>query len=235
MYNKRLGIFKNKYPELKDDMPSFSQPTDSMGIMSMFIKASAERILYELPRDCLAIIRGTWSEKKINELVDRIVWPEASIVAISHPIVAQKLNNGELNWTGRSDREKKYPKPKLIIENNFKLRHPVSIYPLAYIALCSAYQHSYLLTLRSNGKYLGFVKIKYKSSNEKTETILIENNGLESTAEIQEGWMRDVQIFKGLTGNWTIVEIEKGVFSKFNEEKKIWTTIIEYKKKDKKS
>jgi len=227
-FKEELDRFSQHHPEL--DVPNFSMP-DSMGVMLMFAEAANNRRLLEYPESCSRLLYGLITEAIILQFVDRVVWQAAQSRVLSSPEVRKRRESGQLKWQGVVEMQRRFPKPKLIVKEPFKLVEPQGVYPLLLLALRSAYQHSYLPILLESFPYEGKVEIEYKYINNLYEEIIVTNTGLppkQGTELSQLGWQRDLNIFKDLTGNWRVFNHSKGRchYSIYDRERHCWITKI---------
>ena len=195
-YRDKIDQLKRENPDL--DIPLFNKP-DSLGVILMFTKAAQDHQLIEMPEDCARILYGEWNEATIEEFIDRVVWTQAKNRALNYPEVKQK----DIIKYGVVQINQMFQKPKLIFEQVFKLDHPQGIYPLLLLALRSAYQHSYRMTLLSDHREQGEVKIEYLN-----QELTIYNTGLPSldiqNLNQQKSWEKDTKILEGLTSRWQL-------------------------------
>ena len=220
-YEKKIKQFQYQHPNL--EVPKFFKP-DSLEVMLMFTKAAQDQQLFEMPKDCAEILYGEWSQEKIQNFVNRVVWTQAKNRALNYPEVRDK---GIIDF-GVIEIDKRYLKPRLIIEKNFRLNNPQGIYPLVLITLRSAYQHSYLMTLLSENSVQGEIKIEYDS-----EELIITNTGLQPTNDMeskcQKSWEKDLYMLKGLTNKWQLVNFGNEEIIKcsiYDHQIHLWITKI---------
>lgn len=230
-FKMQLDRVRGQFPDL--DIPGFAMP-DSLSVMLMFLKASSDKRLYELPADCAELLTREMNIESIGEFVRRVVWPEARSRVIASPRFMELTHSGRLSWKGIIDLENKFPRPNLVVSKSFEIRKPLGLYPLLLIALRNAYQHCYLSTLLANSYEPGIVAIDYHSGDERSEQLTVSNtNGPPSQEEMpQTGWVTDLDIFSGLTGAWRIIDQSrvgsKGRFSNYDSRKNRWATLIRY-------
>jgi hypothetical protein len=227
-FKTRLDRVRRQFPKL--DIPRFAMP-DSLSVMLMFLKASSDKRLYELPADCAELLTEEMNAESIGEFVRRVVWPEARSRVIASPQFVELTSKGHISWKGIIDLEDKFPRPNLVV-SKFRIRNPLGLYPLLLIAFRNAYQHCYLSTLLANSDEPGMVEIDYYSNDEQSEQITISNtNGPASQDETSQiGWVTDIAIFVGLTGGWRIIDQSpggrSGQFSNYDSRTNRWATII---------
>jgi len=232
-FKMRLERVREKFPEL--DIPRFAMP-DSLSVMLMFLNASSDKRLYELPADCVELLNGEMNTESLGELVRRVVWSEARSRVVASPRFVELAHSGRLSWRGIIDLEKKFPRPRLTVSKPFQIRNPLGLYPLLLISLRNAYQHSYLSALLSNSPERGIIEVEYDLDDEGSQQITISNtNGPPIQDEMsQTGWAADLDIFSGLTGAWRIVDQSslggKGQFSNYDSHRNRWATIIRCEK-----
>lgn len=237
--NTELSNFKTKLDRARSrypDIPHFTMP-DSFSVMVMFHKASSDKQLYELPTDCAELLAERLDEQTVAEFVRRVVWVEARARAMASQRFKDQTQSGRLKWKGVADLETQFKRPRLaLIPQSFEIANPIGLYPLLLIALRNGYQHSYLGTLLGETHEQGVVEIGHEvGDGGQYEQLTIANTNGAPADEVaaQSGWINDLDIFKGLTGGWSVVnqsDSKRGEFSKYDPDRGRWVTIIRFER-----
>lgn len=238
-FKKEFDEARRQHPDIK--LPNFLMP-DSFSVMVMFYKASSDELLYELPVDCAELLTRTIDIDSASEFVRRVVWIEARARAVASRRFKALTQSGQVAWKGVVDLERKFPKPRLVLTPpSIEIENPMGLYPLLLIALRNAYQHSYLGTLLGETHEQGVVEITHEVVRGQCEKLTITNtNGEPSNDEAaQGGWIKDLDIFRGLTGRWDIEDQssnpKRGVFARYDPDRKRWVTIIKFERPEERS
>jgi hypothetical protein len=209
-YNERRERFLLKYADAgisPSDIPPIPSP-DALGVTLMFLAAEDphQRRLNQLPLDLAMGLSTPWSEAFLNSFVERVVWDSVWGRVITDEKVKKALNSGALSRDELMRGEGAYQRPELKMPTSIHVKHADELYPLLLVTLRSAYQHAYLHSVLSPpGSGRGVVAITYEEADGK-EYIHIKNSGAphHNRQFSQQGWLRDVAVFKGLTNNWSV-------------------------------
>lgn len=222
----QLRKIAERHPEL--ELPEIGIP-DALQVISMFIEAASMGRLNELPESCAALIQGKWTEKRINELVDRVVWEQARSRVEVDARYRQWRREG-LIPRRRSEVEELFleKRPLLSIGQNLEFEDISGLYPLLLVTLRNAYQHALLAALDPQVQSVAKVEISRVGDNGDC-IIGVYNTGQPAMPSAnQNGWERDLETFRGLTGGWRVRRIGPSSFSVYDEGKMLWRTEIQY-------
>jgi len=236
-YNEKREDFLRKYVEaniLPDDIPSIPSP-DKLGVTLMFLAAEDpdRRQLKQLPIDLANGLSKPWSVAFLTKFVNRVVWDAVWGRVITDDKVKKALKSEELLRDRLMEGEGAFQQPELVMPEAIHVKHAEHLYPLFLVALRSAYQHSYLCAVLSQA-IRGRVELTYEESGG-IERVHIKNSGAPEDDENmnQQGWLRDIAIFEGLTDGW-FIEIKdrsRGLYSAWQNDRwhgfpGYWTTTI---------
>jgi hypothetical protein len=206
-YNEKREHFLQKYERVSaSDIPLIPSP-DKLGVILMFLAAEDPhmRQLKQLPLDLANGLGNPWTSKFLETFVDRVVWDSVWGRVITDDRVKKALTSSELSEDELLEGESSFQRPELVMPAPIRIKHADKLYPLFLVALRSAYQHSYLHAIfTADGGKRGLVELTYQEIDD-TEFIHIKNNGTPQQGELsQRGWLRDVLVFEGLTGSWSV-------------------------------
>jgi hypothetical protein len=237
-----LDALKLSNPSIAAQIPSLSAMPwpDSLAVSTMFLSTAAAGALLDLlpPQVAELLDKDPVELRDLEKLVERVVWRAALERAISDPKVSKRRDDGKIEgsiW----GMEGPYPKPKLKLAAPFTLEQPSrGVYPLLTLALRSAFQHAYIHSLLKEPFERGYVKVSTELGGLSgvKQQIIIWNSGPPAPMRLprQEGWERDLDCLRAadgrrVTGPWWLQEIEKGIYSRYeNEPQGNWKTCIQY-------
>jgi hypothetical protein len=215
------------------------QMPDSVALACMWIDAQEGR-LRELPQRAVDLLVGGISQESIEKEFDSLAWHFAVERVKAETVVIETLQCSP--ETSFWSLERDY-KPELSLDpEQFSIFSTVTdkpqrenlikgLYPLLLLALRSAYEHAFMHSILST-QQRGKITLTYQESEERKCCLCISNTGGPPVKKSrgQEGWIRDLRLFEGLTGKWRI-RLDNGVASSHrgrNGGPQEWQTKIAY-------
>jgi len=224
-HKRDLDSFREKHPDLH--VPEFEMP-DSMSVLLMFMKAESEHKLYELPSDCAEILGGEWNTQSLATFVERVVWDTVPSRIFADPEIIRERQAGQFGWSDWEIEDDSL-RPIISVARPFALAAPrYGLYPLVILALRNACQHAFRATLKQ-GKPAKPGHVEIEALPDRLGVQIL-NTGSPPEKQVnqvaQSGWIRDLKVFRDLTGRWIVEQRGRDRYSEFEARRSRWVTTI---------
>jgi hypothetical protein len=211
-YEERRKAFLTKYSQTPpEDVPPLPS-TDDVEVMVMLLAAENNE-LRELPSDLAERLGKEWTQEFLYEFVERLVWtPVQGDVGNAREVI-EAISKGDFSVSDLASETGAFQRPELKLVSRVNPKQTYGLFPLLLVTLKSAVCHAYLRSImncREEGR-IGLVTVEYRDEA-KAQYIEVKNSGRppRRSPDLQQGWQRNIGLFKGITGDWGVESTKSG-------------------------
>ena len=209
-------------------MRSLIPDTDAMAVLLMESDAAARRDSYQLlPAEFPeALVREGCSVSLVKNIFQRLVIPYVNQRVLVLDDIERCPECDPFDYKPE-EFVSMFPPPRIEPFGTFYIPDARDAYIWLLLVLRSAANHAYRPTVARPKKEQGSINIRYTMT---TKTLSISNTGTQPVLPVrrQNGWLRDIEVFRRGGQRWKVVEREQGIFSTWSEDDQRWTTKLQH-------